>query len=156
VAIGSARIIRRNPYPSCERGVIIGDVVSVLDILALPLGLVSAWGYVVYARRFGERELQVLASGLVIAALIYVIAALVAGATEVVLLELAGVAVFGLFAALGLRKASVWLAVGWALHVIWDLAAQLADEPVLPLWYAIACLAFDLVVAAAIVRGRRS
>jgi hypothetical protein len=130
--------------------------VSVLDILALPLGLASAWAYVLYARRFGDRELQVLASGLVIAALIYVVAALVQGATEVVLLELAGAAVFGLFAALGLRKASVWLAVGWALHVGWDLAAQLADEPVLPLWYAIACLAFDLVVAAAIVRKRDS
>jgi hypothetical protein len=46
----------------------------------------------------------------------------------------------------------VWLAVGWALHVGWDLAAQLTDEPLLPLWYAIACLAFDLVVAAAILR----
>jgi hypothetical protein len=126
----------------------------VLDILALPLGLALAWAYVIYARRFGARALQVLASGLVIAALIYVIAALVQGATEVVLLELAGAVVFGLFAVLGLRKASVWLAIGWALHVGWDLAMQLADDPVLPRWYAIACLAFDLVVAAAILRER--
>jgi hypothetical protein len=125
---------------------------NVLDMLALPLGLVSAWAYVAYARRFGARELQVLASGLVIAALIYVVAAMVQGATELVLLELAGAVVFAFFAVLGMRKASMWLAVGWALHVGWDLAAQLADEPVLPLWYAIACLAFDLVVAAAIVR----
>jgi hypothetical protein len=130
------------------------DSLTIFDLLALPLGLASAWAYVAYARRFGERELQVLASGLVIAALIYVVAALVAGATEVVLLELAGAAVFGLLAVLGLRRASWWLAVGWALHVGWDLAAQLADQPVLPLWYAIACLAFDLVVAAAILRGR--
>jgi hypothetical protein len=128
------------------------DSLTLLDVLALPFGFASAWAYVAYARRFGDRELQVLASGLVLAALIYVIAALVQGATEVVLLELAGAAVFGLFAALGLRKASVWLAIGWALHVGWDLAAQLADEPVLPLWYAITCLAFDVVVAAAILR----
>ena len=127
---------------------------STLDILALPRGLATAWGYVVYARRFGERELQVLASGLVIAALVYVIAALTRGATEVVIRELVGAAIFGVFAALGLRRASVWLAIGWALHVGWDLAAQLADEPVLPRWYAIACLAFDLVVAAAILRRR--
>jgi hypothetical protein len=128
----------------------------VLDILAFPLGLALGLAYVAYARRFGARELQVLASGLVIAALIYVIAALVQGATEVVLIELAGAGGFAILAALGLRKASVWLAIGWVLHVGWDLAAQLADEPVLPLWYAIACLAFDLVVAAAILRGRKA
>jgi hypothetical protein len=107
------------------------DSLTLLDVLALPFGFASAWAYVAYARRLGDRELQVLASGLVLAALVYVIAALVQGATEVVLLELAGAAVFGLFAALGLRKASVWLAIGW---------------------YAITCLAFDVVVAAAILR----
>jgi hypothetical protein len=128
------------------------DKLTMLDIIALPVGLASAWAYVAYARRFGDRQLQVLASGLVVAALIYVVAALVQGATAVVMLELVGAAVFGLFAALGLRRASWWLAVGWALHVVWDLAAQLADEPVLPLWYAITCLAFDLVVATAILR----
>lgn len=127
---------------------------STLDILALPLGLATAWGYVAYARRFRDRELQVLASGLVIAALVYVVAALTRGATEVVIRELVGAAVFGLFAVLGLRRASVWLAIGWTLHVGWDLAAQLVDAPVLPRWYAIACLAFDLVVAAAILRRR--
>jgi hypothetical protein len=128
------------------------DSLTMLDVIALPAGLASAWAYVAYARRFGDRQLQVLASGLVAAALIYVVAALVSGATEVVLLEIVGAAVFGLLAALGLRRASWWLAVGWALHVVWDLAAQLADEPVLPLWYAITCLAFDLVVATAILR----
>lgn len=125
---------------------------TTLDILALPFGLALAWAFIIYARWFGARELQVLASGLVSAALIYVIAAAVQGATDVLVIELVGAAVFGVFAALGLRKASVWLAIGWVLHVGWDLAAQFADEPVLPLWYAIACLAFDLVVAAAIVR----
>jgi hypothetical protein len=132
------------------------DSLTVLDVLAMPLGLALALAYLAYARWFGARELQVLASGLVFAALIYVIAAVVSGATEVVLLELVGAAVFGIFAALGLRRASWWLAIGWVLHVGWGLAAQLAEDPVLPLWYAIACLAFDLVVAAAIMRGRKS
>ena len=123
-----------------------------LELVAFPFGLVCAWAFIAHARRFGSKRLHVLASGLVIAALIYVVAAIVRGAALVVLAELAGALVFGLFAGLGLRRAKRWLAIGWALHVAWDLAAQLADEPVLPLWYAIACLAFDLLVAWVILR----
>ena len=123
-----------------------------LELAAFPLGLALAWAFIAHARRFGTKRLHVLASGLVIAALIYVVAALVRGAGLTILAELGGAAIFGLLAGLGLRRAKIWLALGWALHVAWDFAAQLADEPVLPLWYAIACLAFDLLVAAAILR----
>ena len=123
------------------------------EILSLPLGLALGWGYVLYARRFGARELQVLASGLIIAALIYVVTALWTGAgVQAVVIEVAGTAVFSVFAFRGLRRASAWLAFGWALHAGWDLAGQLASDPVMPLWYAIACLGFDVIVAGAILR----
>ncbi|MDD9935234.1 MAG: hypothetical protein OXT09_16605 [Myxococcales bacterium] len=34
---------------------------SWLEIAALPLGLTSAWGYVRFSRRFGARQVVVLA-----------------------------------------------------------------------------------------------
>jgi hypothetical protein len=53
---------------------------------------------------------------------------------------------------LGVRGSHWWLVAGWALHPIWDIAlhyigpgAAFAPAP-----YALACLGFDLVVAAAI------
>lgn len=128
---------------------------SWLEIAALPLGLTSAWGYVRFSRRFGARQVVVLAGGLVCAALIYVAAALVVGTAQAVLLELAGLAPFGMLATLGVRRAPAWLAAGWALRVAWDLAAQAAADPVLPLRYAIACLGFDAVIATAIVQQAR-
>jgi hypothetical protein len=73
--------------------------------------------------------------------------------------EILGVALFGAMAVLGLRGSAWWLAAGWALHPVWDLALHYAGpgRSFAPDWYTVSCLGFDLIVAAyiAAVYGSR-
>jgi hypothetical protein len=119
---------------------------SAIEIL---LGAALAAPLVFFARaRRAERRIFALA--LLAAALIYVGFALAAGAGAGALaMELVGVALFGAVAWLGVRRAALWLAAGWAAHVGWDLLLHpLAAAGYAPAWYVRACIGFDLVVAA--------
>jgi uncharacterized protein DUF6010 len=100
-------------------------------------------------RRKPDGEIQLLALGLVVAALIYIVLALAAGADRHWLaLETAGVAVFGVLAWLGLRTSAWWLALGWVAHVGWDVGLHLdRTQTFVPAWYPLLCVGFDLVVA---------
>lgn len=73
------------------------------------------------------------------------------------LVELAQVVVFDTMALLGLRGSPHWIAAGWALHPLWDAGLHYIGpgRSFAPITYAIACISFDLVVAAyvAIVYG---
>ncbi|MEM1177714.1 MAG: hypothetical protein AAGM22_05185 [Acidobacteriota bacterium] len=87
--------------------------------------------------------------------------------------EMAGVALYALFAFLGRRRSELFLAAGWALHPVWDLGVHglhgAHDLPGLPEallglrpgvsyapeWYVLACLSFDVLVAMLIVRDHR-
>jgi len=53
-------------------------------------------------------------------------------------------------ALLGLRGSPYWLAAGWALHPLWDVGLHYIGpgHSFAPMTYAIACISFDLVVAA--------
>jgi hypothetical protein len=48
----------------------------------------------------------------------------------------------------GSAAAAWWLVAGWVAHVGWDAGLHL-DRPqlVIPLWYPLLCVGFDLVVA---------
>lgn len=80
--------------------------------------------------------------------------------------ELVGVAIFGGMALLGLRGSLWWLVAAWALHPLWDIGLHylVPGRSFAPETYTIACLSFDLLVAAYIaiayglrpLRGRRS
>lgn len=120
-------------------------------LLALLLGLALATVFLLFAHSRVGGERRVLAVGLVAAALIYV--ALAAGRAPVIWLgvELLGVAVFAAIALLGLRHSPWWLASGWAVHPAWDLGLHLylrGGPAFTPRWYTLACLSFDLAVAA--------
>jgi hypothetical protein len=96
------------------------------------------------------------AMALVVTAMLYVVFAAVGGSTRGVWVELAGVALFGGAAIVGLRRGMPWIiALGWALHPLWDLALHTAGEGFLytPIGYVPACIGFDLVVAALIILG---
>ena len=87
---------------------------------------------------------------LTVAAVIYVGFAAVGGSATWILYETAGVAVFSAMARLGMRRSPIWLAAGWALHPIWDAALHLqgSGATLAPEWYVVACISFDLLVAA--------
>jgi hypothetical protein len=77
--------------------------------------------------------------------------AIAAGAGPIwTLVELAQVIIFGTVALLGLRGSPAWLAAGWALHPLWDVWLHYIGpgRSFAPMTYAIACISFDLVVAA--------
>ena len=120
-----------------------------MSVLQVLLGALAAVPLVLYARRHRGED-KVYAQGLAVAALIYVVFVLAASAgTGALMTELLGTVIFGLVALLGVRRAALWLAAGWAAHVGWDLLLHpLTAEGYAPAWYVRACIGFDLVVAA--------
>ncbi|MEU1466227.1 DUF6010 family protein [Streptomyces sp. NPDC005727] len=74
-----------------------------------------------------------------------------------IIAELAGVAFYGSLALRGLRGSPMWLAAGWALHPVWDVALHYVGpgHAFAPDAFAISCLSFDLLMAAYIVIGYR-
>lgn len=102
------------------------------------------------AALFGRRVRGVLAAGLVVAALVYLVFALFGGADGGWLLaELGGVALFSVVAWLGVWRSPWWLALGWVVHGSWDLLLHVPPGHAgVPAWYPPACFAFDLAVGA--------
>ncbi|WP_412070185.1 hypothetical protein [Rubrivirga sp. IMCC43871] len=110
----------------------------------LALGAVLAAVYLAGGVRCtGRRARAWWAAGLLVAALLHVGFAIGDG-TGAVLLQLVGVACAGGFARMGLAGRMGWLAAGWLLHPLWDLALGGTS----PAWYVWLCLSFDLVVGA--------
>ncbi|NIP83876.1 MAG: hypothetical protein GWM90_33465, partial [Gemmatimonadetes bacterium] len=96
------------------------------------------------------RERRVLAVGLVVAAAVYVVFALVAGSGPWLVLELGGVLVFAVPAYAGLRWSPLFLAAGWGGHVLWDALLHIGGPIAGVEWYAGLCVGFDPLVAMAV------
>ncbi len=120
-------------------------------ILEIALGVVFGALLVLFARSRGPRsESVVLAVGLIVTALLYVAFALAGGTSaRWSALEVLGVFAFSAFAWLGLRTSPAWLALGWAVHVVWDVGLHLgAGAPAfVPTFFPGFCIGFDLLVA---------
>src|SRR5215213_6548141 len=72
------------------------------------------------------------------------------------LIELLQCIAFGTIGLIGWRGSPKWLALGWALHPIWDFGLHYVGPGSFATWtYAIACLSFDWVVAAYILIAYR-
>lgn len=121
--------------------------------LQLLLGAISCCIFIFLARRLGPKlELRLYAISLIIAALIYVIFAALDPKIEWLMLELAGMLVFTLLAFVGLKISALLLALAWALHAGWDVFLhKLPHVAFVPDWYPLACLSFDLLLAAYLV-----
>ena len=67
-----------------------------------------------------------------------------------VLIELLQCVAFGTLGLYGWRGSAKWLALGWALHPIWDFPLHYLGpgRSIAPWTYAVACITFDWVVAA--------
>ncbi len=123
-----------------------------LDI-ALPIGVILGAIFVGLAYALPRYTRQVLAVGLILAALPYVHFSVGANQGPLWLaMELAGVALYGAIAVRGLRASLWWLVAGWALHPFWDIALHYAGpgRAFAPDWYTVPCLGWDLVVAAVV------
>ncbi|RMF59941.1 MAG: hypothetical protein D6748_05230 [Calditrichaeota bacterium] len=95
-----------------------------------------------------------LALSLVITALIYVIFAVSFRGDEYrVLIEISGVFLYSIFALLGMKYTPLWISLGWATHVFWDIGLHLLGGGVhyAPDWYPPFCLGFDLLIAISIL-----
>ena len=69
------------------------------------------------------------------------------------LIELLQVIAFGVLGLKGWKGSAKWLALGWALHPIWDFVLHYLGpgRTFAPLAYAISCITFDWIVAAYIL-----
>ena len=89
---------------------------------------------------------------LFVAAGLYVVFALRAGQSTLwVVAEVVGVAIFGGMGLVGLLFGSIWwIVAGWALHPLWDVGLHFLGpgRSFAPETYTMACLSFDVLVAA--------
>ena len=112
-------------------------------VIEIVVGLFLGVGFVLLSRNYARS----FAIGLVVTALIYVGPAIFKGSGRWILIELAGVAIFAVFAWLGLRRSGWFLAAGWALHPLWDAGLHDYSTQFVPHWYIGGCIGFDLLVA---------
>jgi hypothetical protein len=125
--------------------------------LSLLIGAVLGALLVLAAHSLRRLTRLILYISLLIAQLAYVVFAINAQVgSGWVLVEAAGVLVFGATGWRGLHGSPWWLVAAWALHPVWDLALHMAGggpgSAIVPLLaYPIPCLSFDWVVAAYLV-----
>jgi hypothetical protein len=126
---------------------------GISDSWTVVAGALPAMGLIALAGRGGEPgERRLYAGALLAAAAVYLVPALTDGGAADIVVESAGVVLFGATALMALANGAVWLSVGWFLHAVWDIVRQTGPDPLLHAWYAQACLGFDLAIAAAILR----
>jgi hypothetical protein len=126
----------------------------VIVLIALVVGIALAFAFLVWTRRQPDAGRRVYTIGLTVTALIYVIFALAGrGSARSVALEALGVLLYGALAWVGFHKSAALLALGWAMHVVWDVALHLqgAGAAYTPDWYPWVCVSFDLMVAGAVL-----
>ncbi len=128
----------------------------VVALLYVVIGLLTAIGSIVIFRRaFQGRWEQVFWSSflIMIAAFYLGFAAYFGALADAWQTELVGVAVFIVFAAVGLFSRAA-LALGYVVHGLWDLSHSVSGSSLsglsiteIPLGYGLFCLTYDLTVA---------
>lgn len=124
-------------------------------VVWLVVGLLAGAWYIWFASKSHVgRERKAYTNGLLIAAAIYPLFALLAGDLFWLGVEVIGIPAYGLFVWLGRRVSFYFVAAGWLLHPIWDVGLHLfgPGRHVVPDWYAIACVSFDVLLAVVIAR----
>lgn len=121
------------------------------------IGVLAAAAFILVMRRFGHsREISAYSSGLLVAAVIYVGFGLLAPSIGWKIIEILGVFIYLPFVILGRKRSPIWLAIGWALHAVWDMPFHMSEaEAFVPQWYPGVCLGFDLFLSGYITFFRR-
>jgi hypothetical protein len=118
--------------------------------LILLNGAVGGAVSVLIARLVRRFTREILAAILIAAAVFYIFFAAREGAGSAwIAAEITGVLLYGGMGVAGVRGSAWWLAAGWALHPVWDMALHYfgPGHTFAPEAYAIACLSWDWVVA---------
>ena len=121
-------------------------------------GLVTSAMLVWVSRRL-DRDRAILGGGLVLLGGWYLGFGVSAGhGMDVLWPQVIGGAFFALCGVAGILSSLLFLAAGWALHALWDLASPLfSNVSYMPHWTAPACLGFDLLIGGYLVlRWRRA
>lgn len=118
-------------------------------IIEIIIGFVLASIAVLIIRKiYPQKDHAFWRMGLLIAALIYVGFAVLGANWEHLPMELGGVLIYGLFAFLSKKYTLYYLAIGWLLHICWDVFLHRGTTtPYVPDWYPGACIGFDVVIA---------
>lgn len=128
-----------------------------LILVYLITGVLLAGAFLHFGVRRSPRGGYRMGIALLAAAFIYVAFAMASMESTWLLVELAGVVLFGCLVLLGFRRSVGWLALGWLLHVLWDVGLHTASGvDFVPVWYPIICVSFDLTVAGYIIRTVRA
>ena len=119
-------------------------------IFWLAVGVVTSTVLIKYVHhKSSEARLKILGYALIIAALIYVLFAVLASDLVWIGIESFGVLLYGAFFVASKNRSWYLLAVGWLLHPVWDVGLHLSasGSNVAPQWYVIMCISFDITVA---------
>jgi hypothetical protein len=122
-------------------------------VIELVVGALLAFGFLLWTRAQPDAGRRLYAVGLAVTALLYVVFALIGRAGPRSLgLEAVGMLLYCAAAWLGFRHSAALLALGWAMHPVWDVALhfQGAGAGYTPDWYPWGCTSFDLIVAGAV------
>jgi hypothetical protein len=122
---------------------LLGGIVNAAALVIVAF-LLSRFAGEIYGR-------ALLAIILFIAGGVYVGFAVAAGASGLwFLAEMLQATALGALGLLGLHRSPYWLAAGWALHPLWDFFLHYVGpgHEFAPESWAIACISFDLLVAA--------
>ena len=114
--------------------------------------LSGAWCIRFAGKGHAGRERKAYSNGLLIAAVIYPLFAVFSVDVVWFGVEMLGVIAYGIFVWLGHRVSFYLVAVGWLLHPIRDVGLHLYGPGghIVPDWYAIACVSFDVLLAVVI------
>lgn len=110
-------------------------------LLGLVAAILSIW---IVRQKYPNKDHRFWGTGLIVAAVIYVGFGLWGRAWDWLPMELLGVGIYAAFAVLAKKHSLIWLVVGWALHIGWDL---MVHPGYVPSWYPGICLGFDIAIA---------
>ena len=118
-------------------------------LLLLVLGWSLARLFISIARINFAMEQSILAAGLIMAAVIYLVLASFTGSAAWIALESLGLIAYGLAAVLGVFVSPWWLAFGWLAHPVWDIYFHWLNTGALfvPGAYVVICFSFDVMIA---------
>ena len=118
-------------------------------------GAISAAIFLTVAFLLRRYTRIILAVGLIAAAVAYIFFVQRIESSLWLGVEIAGVAIYGVMALLGIRRSPWWLVAGWIFHPLWDIVLHFMGpgHTFAPVTYTVPCLSFDLLVAAIIAVG---